>query len=282
MINADQVEYWNEVTGPKWVEQQETLDALVGPAGSLALERAKVQTGERVLDVGCGCGATSLELARRVGARGAVVGLDISRPMLARARERADAASLSWITLRKGDAQVEKLEQHFDLVFSRFGVMFFEHPEAAFANLREHTRAGGRITFCCWRPLGENPWMLLPLRAVEEVLGRRAEVPVEGPGPFALADGQRIRSILAAAGWSDIECEAQSLEIPMAPGAPVRRAAEMSARLGPSARLLADADEADTRSAIDAIAAALQGYETPTGVVMPGQAWVVHASNAGG
>ena len=164
--NAAQIEYWNEVSGPKWVALDDVINAQIEPVGVAAMDRAEVSASDRVIDVGCGCGPTSLGLARRASA-GRVTGIDISGPMLARARERADAAGLANLSFERADAQTHAFEGGgTDLVFSRFGVMFFDDPVAAFANLGRALTADGRMVFACWQGLGDNAWMRVPIAAV--------------------------------------------------------------------------------------------------------------------
>src|SRR6185369_15072156 len=170
-----------------------------------AMDAAAVAAGERVLDVGCGCGSTTIELARRAGPTGHVVGADISGPMLADARARTAAAGLGNVELVHADAQTHAFPPSaFDLVFSRFGVMFFADPTAAFANLRGALRPGGRLAFVCWRSLPENPWMAVPLMAALQHLPPPTIPGPEDPGPFSFADRGRVERILGGAGWSDV------------------------------------------------------------------------------
>ena len=159
--NAQQAKYWNDVAGPKWVALAEAINGQIQPIGHAAMERARIERGQRVLDVGCGCGQTSLELAQRVGEQGHVDGLDLSEPMLAEARVRG--AELKNLQFTAADVQVHGLEEAaYDRIFSRFGVMFFDDPEAAFANLRGALAPGGQLTFVCWQEIGSNPWMAVP------------------------------------------------------------------------------------------------------------------------
>ena len=196
--NAQQVEYWN-TQGARWVEVGPRIDAQLEPLGLATIERAAVRVGERVLDVGCGCGQATLQLAERVGATGSVLGSDISEPMLARARERAGEAGLENVEFRQGDAQTEPFpESHFDLIFSRYGVMFFADSEAAFANLRVALRPGGRLVFVCWQELGKNPWLEQPLGAalVEERAAKgRPGVLTHGSSYLNLFSGDAERSV---------------------------------------------------------------------------------------
>jgi len=206
--NAEQIRFWNEQAGPQWVAGADRLDALLSHLGEIAMERARLPAGARVLDVGCGCGDTSLTLARRVGPAGRVLGIDISGVMLERARERAHAAAVSHVAFTQADAQTHTFPRaEFDAVFSRFGVMFFADPTAAFANLGGALRAGGQVTFVCWRPLAENPWILVPLMAAAAHVTLPPPPAPGTPGPFSLGDADRVRDILQQAGFVEVVCE---------------------------------------------------------------------------
>jgi SAM-dependent methyltransferase len=240
--NAEQRTYWNEQAGPLWVTYQERLDRQIGPHGEAALARLAPAPGERVLDLGCGCGDTSLALARTVGASGRVLGLDLSGPMLGRARERAAAAGLANVAFRAADVQTAPLEPGaFDAAFSRFGVMFFADPPAAFANVRQALRPGGRIVFACWRPVAENPWIRVPMAAAASLVALPPPPPEGAPGPFAFGDAGRVRRILDAAGFAGVEIE--PVDVPMLPGGgDLEEAADTFLEVGPLASALREAN----------------------------------------
>ena len=161
--NADQIKYWNAEAGAKWSDFNPQLDRMLAPLSAVVIDRAAPAAGDQVLDIGCGCGDTTMALAQRVAPDGAVTGVDISTPMLDVARRRV--ADLP-VTLFNADAETNDLgAARFDLAFSRFGVMFFQNPSAAFANLRRALRPDGRLSFICWQAMERNPWMLLPVRA---------------------------------------------------------------------------------------------------------------------
>jgi SAM-dependent methyltransferase len=277
--NTDQITYWNDESGPKWVALQQLLDEQIAPLGLAAMERAAVRTGEHVLDVGCGCGQTSLQLAERVGAGGSVSGVDISAVMLERARERATSSGLENVSFTTADAQVHDFEAgRYDLVFSRFGVMFFSDPVAAFANLRSALRPGGRLAFVCWQEVGRNPWMLVPVMAVAAHV-TMPPPPEEGaPGPFAFADPARVRDILAGAGFVDIEVAGREGTLALAGEGDVDAAVDFVVQLGPAGRLFREA-HADTQAKLrTAIREALVPYATPDGVVLGCATHVVTAT----
>ena len=158
--NADELAYWNGEGGVHWVKQQAHTDAVLAPVADAVIAHAAPRSGERVLDIGCGCGSTTLLLSPLASH---VTGLDISEPMLNVARQRAEG--LANVDFVNADAAAFRTDTPYDLLFSRFGVMFFGDPTAAFANLRRAARPGGRLAFVCWRPIGENPWMQAPLHA---------------------------------------------------------------------------------------------------------------------
>src|ERR1700758_974368 len=214
IANTAPAEHWNTGDGvAHWVTNQARYDRMHAPFTALILDAAALRPGGNVLDVGCGCGGTTLAAARLV-APGQAVGLDLSGPMLARARADAAEASLANAVFQQGDAQVHELEPGtFGTVISRFGVMFFADPVAAFANIRSATRPGGRLVFACWQPMAANQWMLVPGAALAEHLPPPVPVPAAGPGRFACADPELLRPILAASGWRDAEITSEHASI---------------------------------------------------------------------
>lgn len=276
--NAEQIEYWNERGGPQWVKLQERLDAQIGPLGLVALEQAVAQPGESVLDVGCGCGHTALALADRVGPRGSVTGIDISRPMLGRARERQQEQQLRNLSFLHADAQTHPFEpESVDLIFSRFGVMFFEDASQAFGNLRTALRPGGRLCFLCWQELRKNDWVRVPLQAAAQHVPLPPRPEPGAPGPFSLADPARVRDILDAAGFRNVRCQSHETNISVGGATGVEGAVAFLLAIGPVAALLREAD-ADTRSRVaESIRAALLPYADGNRVSLPSATWVVQA-----
>ncbi len=271
--NAAQVAYWNESAGPTWVAMQDALDHQLNDLGLAAMAALAPQQGEQLVDIGCGCGTTTLELARRVGKGGAVLGVDISAPMLAVARERAAAAGLDQASFLQADAQVYAFEA-VDGAFSRFGVMFFADPVAAFANIRRGLRPGGRVAFVCWRQLAENPWMTVPMAAVLPLLPVPPAAPTPGaPGPFAFADRDRLFGILRDAGFADISIEPLDAQVAWGD---LEVSVRMALRLGPVASLLRDNPQLQDAAA-DAVRAALAPYAREEGVRLDSATWIVLA-----
>jgi SAM-dependent methyltransferase len=276
--NQEQIRYWNEQGGPRWVQRQQQLDAQIHPLGLVAMQRAGIRPGEQVLDVGCGCGQTALELAQRVGAGGSVLGIDISQPMLTRARERQHELGIKNLELLHADAQTYPFErERFDLIFSRFGVMFFDDPAAAFANLRTALRSDGRLCFLCWQTLEKNEWARVPFLAATRHVQPPAPPAPDAPGPFAFANPDRVRRLLEAGGFKDVSCEAYEAELNMGGARTVEEAVEFSLEIGPIARLLGDAD-LDIRTRVaQAVREALTPYVSQHGVSLRGAAWIVLA-----
>jgi SAM-dependent methyltransferase len=276
-MNADQIEYWNGPAGEKWAAFQSEMDRTLADAtaGLLALGAAK--PGERVLDVGCGAGETSLLLAKAVGPAGAVTGVDISAPLLAVARRRG--AGMANAAFVEADAARHPFAADCDLVASRFGVMFFDDPTAAFANIRTALKPGGRLAFICWRPAQENQWVTLPAAAARDLLPPSPPADPLAPGPFAFADRGRVETILSGAGFSAVAID--KLDGHMDLGADLDAAAVQMLNIGPLSRALADANaDATLREKVRlAVRTALQTVTTDKGV-RPGLAcWLVSARN---
>jgi SAM-dependent methyltransferase len=277
--NAEQITYWNEQAARNWITREALLDEQIAPLGLAAMERAGVAAGERVLDVGCGCGQTTLELAARVGPRGSVTGIDISTPMLERARERARERGLAGIRFVNADAQSTRLDSEaFDLVFSRFGVMFFADPKAAFANLRASLAPGGRVAFVCWQELARNAWMSVPMRAAAQQVALPPPPAPGTPGPTSFADPDRVRGILEGAGYGEVAIEPlEGTLVVGGSGATLEQAVEFTLQMGPMARALRETPaDAIARVAV-AVREAIAPYATPRGVTLGFSAWIVSA-----
>jgi SAM-dependent methyltransferase len=275
--NVDQAEYWNGVAAERWVQNQAALDRALGPFGRAALDRLAPVPGERLLDVGCGSGGTLLELAARVGGEGAVLGADISRPLLEHARRRLAAAQVSNVDVLEADASSARFERTFDAIFSRFGVMFFADPVAAFANLRRALVPGGRLGFACWQRLEDNAWGAVPLAAVRTVVADPAPPPPPGaPGPFAFADPEHVRAVLSGAGFSGVLIEPFQAPVVISEEG-LEEAVNFALRLGPASRLLAEQPDAVRAKARASIASALAPALVGTRVSLGGAAWLVSA-----
>ena len=225
--NDEQIEYWNGDAGAMWAKRQDRMDALFAPISAATLDACRVKRGDRALDVGCGCGDTTLRLAER----GAIAtGVDISKPMLARARERAAANGLD-ATFLLGDASQTRFDTTYDLLFSRFGVMFFGDPTAAFTNLHAALSRNGKLCFVCWQPPQRNPWISAPFAVAQPMLPPQPVLEPRAPGPFAFADPGYVREILNGAGFKSITVDELSTPSSSVPASIPRW--RWSARLAP-------------------------------------------------
>lgn len=276
--NAHQAYDWNDAVGRTWAMLHERLDRQIAPFGRAAMARAGFAAGQRVLDVGCGCGETSFEIAYNV-APGEVLGADVSAMLLDIAREDARTRSIDGVRFVQADAQVHAFEAGaFDVLFSRFGVMFFEDPAAAFANLRRALKPDGRLAFCCWRRPAENLWLSLPMQAVGHLLPLLPPSDPNAPGPFAFADADRVKGALAASGFSDVVIEPLDLR---AGADSLEDSVFLAMRVGQLGAALrqADADDALKGKVEDALRQALSAHVEDGAVKMPAAGWIVSARN---
>lgn len=277
--NLEQSSYWNEVGGPRWAAMQQDLDVELAPFGAAVQRALSLPAGARVLDIGCGAGATSLLLAAQVQP-GEVVGVDISAPLLARARERAQGTP--GLRFELADAQTFPFQpESFDAVFSRFGVMFFADPVAAFVNLSAALRYEGKLGFVCWRALAENPSFTLPFQAALPFLSELPSQPKPGePGPFAFAEREHVASILQRAGFRDIVVEPYDTDMVFAGRRDLEGAVAQAFELGPLGRLRTPLEPAVRARVWDAVRAAFEPHYGPSGVVLPAATWLVTARKA--
>lgn len=275
--NEDQIAYWNGKAGEKWAQEQAVLDRVMEPFAARLLQEARITAGMRVLDVGCGCGTPTLRASSLVGPTGSVVGVDISAPMIEKARAQSSGRANVQFVL--ADASTEKLDASFDVVMSRFGVMFFADPVAAFANLRSAMEPGGALTFVCWRAMAENPWASVPREITLGFVPPPEPSKPGAPGPFAFADRARIESILKSAGFGSIDITAFDADVVISETG-IEDAVEFSTRLGPAGALLREAPDDVVRAARAALPAALAPFldASKKRVAMPAATWIVHAT----
>ena len=274
--NAAQATYWNDQAGPTWAEVQGQLDRQLEGLGRRGMAALAAKAGERILDVGCGTGQTSLELARAVGADGAVLGVDISATLLEVARRRAEG--VPGLSFAEGDAQVFAFEPDaYDGAFSRFGVMFFADPAAAFANIRMALKPGGRLAFVCWRPPAENPMMVLPMQAAAPLLPPQPPSDPEAPGPFAFADAGRTGRLLTTAGFEDVAFTPYDELV--SPG-DLETTLALSFRIGGLGGILRENPEL-REPVVPLVRAALAAHDGPDGVRLGAAVWIVTARSPG-
>lgn len=266
--NAEQVESWNGSGGAYWATHADVYERIGDAYLPALLAAAGIHGSDAVIDVGCGTGATTRAAAAHT--TGEVLGVDVSAPMLAGARRRA--AGLPNVRFLHADAQAHRFTGEADLVMSRFGVMFFGDPVAAFRNLRAAARPGGRLAMVVWRTLAENAWGSVVTQAF--AAGRPIPAPPPGaPGPFALGDPAHVRALLTEAGWSDVTLGAE--DHPMWWGASAAAAYEF--QVGATKWMLEGFDEDERARALDELKRRLHDLETDDGVLVSSAAWIVTA-----
>ncbi|WP_439105549.1 class I SAM-dependent methyltransferase [Congregibacter sp.] len=282
MNNEEQIAYWNGDAGRKWAQRDAMMSRMLAPVAEALMDHAQVETAKAVLDVGCGGGSETLMLAKRLGPEACVLGVDVSAPLLEVAR--GELASLGdagkGVGFVEGDASSHDFgENQFDLLFSRFGVMFFEDATAAFAHLRGAMQPGGRLAFACWQALANNPWTALPLKAALSVLPPPPKPQPRSPGPFAFAEPEYIEELLGNAGWQDVVVTPHTISMDWEGSGGFDATARELVNTGPVGRLLIDVDD-ETREAVHAATAeALAPYYQNMQLSLPGAVWLVTAKN---
>ena len=274
--NADQIALWNDTAGRAWVDTQETLDAVLLPFEERLVAAVAERKAQRVLDAGCGTGSTTLAIARHLGKQGAAVGVDISEPMIALAKQRAEAES-SPARFIVADAQTYAFDDaSFDMVVSRFGIMFFDDPVRAFANLRRATAPGGTLEVIAWRSPAENPFMTAAERAAAPFVPEMPARKPDEPGQFAFADRGRVHSILEKSGWTQIDVRPIDVECAL----PRRELELYITRLGPLGRVLPQLDEKTRSQVVAAVRAAFDPYVHGEEVRFTAACWTIGAKAA--
>lgn len=269
----EQVERWNGPAGEAWVEAQETLDGMFKPLEALLAGTVAAGTTAHVLDVGCGTGATTIAAARRVGPSGRATGIDISEPMIAAARARAGREGVAAGFIRANAQDYEFAPASVDLIISRFGVMFFDDPVKAFANLRRAATGNGELRCLAWRSAAENPFMTTAERAAATLLPGLTPRQPNVPGQFAFADGHRVRTILSDSGWTEVEV--QSIDV--ACSLPEADLTLYLSRLGPVGLALRDADEPTRARVVAAVRPAFEPYVDGSDVRFTAACWLLRA-----
>lgn len=275
-FNDEQRTRWNGIDGEYWTRQNERLDRTLAPITGPLLAFAAARVGSTIIDVGCGCGATTVELARMVGPSGRVTGIDISEAMLGLAKQRLREYANTACLL--GDAaELGLRDLRAELMVSRFGVMFFGDPVAAFSNLRSGLVPGGRLRFACWRSIHENPWLQIPLEAVYKHAPRLPKPQPEEPGPFAFADPARVTRTLTLAGFTTPSFTPLDVRLDLAAGGGFEEAVCHASQVGPAKRALTGQPDEVRAAAFESIRCSLTPYASTTGVELAAAVWLVAA-----
>lgn len=277
------VQFWNEILVPKFIKYKHVLVGGLTKHSDAIFPKLDVNDGERVIDAGAGFGDTAIMLAKRVGPKGRVIAIDCCDAFLDYGRRDAAAEGIANIDFVEADIQTHPFEPNYDLVFSRFGTMFFENPVAAMRNMRRALRPGGRFTMIVWRRIEDNPWLgAAKAIALEHLPQPGADARTCGPGPFSMADEDVVSAQMTAAGFSDIAFE--RVDAPVRMGDSIEDAIGFQLALGPAGEVYREAgDEAAARH--DALVAdltkLLEPHVTDDGVYMASSSWVVSARNPG-
>lgn len=281
--NAQQIEFWNGDAGVQWRERNKQMEVMLQPIGLEAIKRAKPHKGEKIIDIGCGCGGTTFDLAEAISGEGQVVGVDISEPMLVLANEKlaehTDPIRSNTSFLLADASQHEFSADSFDLIFSRFGIMFFDKPTEAFRNIRKGLSANGRLTALCWGPVAKNDWVLTPMLAIKPLLPPSPPMDPRAPGPFAFSDKDYTTGILQDAGFTDISFDLIQPSIKTGDGTTLDAAIKSIMEMGPLARSMAEADDALKQKIKDALVEVVADNFEDGYVSLKGACWIVSASN---
>lgn len=278
--HAQQVQAWNGKQGEQWAANEARTERGLAPVLDALLAWASPAPGMRVVDVGCGAGGTTLALSQAVGPQGHVTGLDVSAVILEAARARLANApdGTSNTTLELADALTWSSPAPADLLFSRFGVMFFGDPIAAFANLRRALKPGGTFAFAAWAALADNPWVNTPLQAALSTLPPQPPEDPEEPGQFAFGNPDRVRRILHAAGYTPVRLRAFDFTMRW-PGDDIPRTAAGVAAMGQIGRALRDRTDAERAAATHAIATTLAPLARDGWIILPARIWLATGTN---
>jgi SAM-dependent methyltransferase len=275
--NMDQIEFWNGDHGTSWARYADIVDIMFDEITQAVLDAAAISTGDRVLDLGCGSGGTTLAIAEKVTPIGSVTAIDVSSPMLERAQHRADAAGIVNATFVLGDASVYPFVEHsFDAMVSRLGAMFFDDPEYTFRRMVPALDSGGRLALGVWRGPSENLWAMGPVAAAKEFLEMPPRPGPEEPGPFSFADPDRVRSILGVAGLTDIDLAPLDFQVPL--GRTLEEALNFAMEMGPLSAPLSTVTGDNRQKAIAAITEVLKANQPEDGIVrLAGACWIITA-----
>lgn len=275
--NEGQDQYWNAEEARHWINEAGAYDRMLAPFATRLLEAASIAADERVLDIGCGTGPTTCDAARDAK-NGQATGLDISRAMIEAARARASREDITNVSFEVGDAQTRRFEPaSIDVAMSRFGVMFFDDPVAAFTNIRTSLSDDGRLVFVCWQDLLANEWMAVPGLAAAQHVPLPNPGPPGTPGPFSFGDADHVRDVLAGAGYRDVTVDPLDESILLGGGGSPEETSTFLRNTGMGRALFADAPKAVVERAVAAVEDALEPYVTPEGVRLSAAGWLVRA-----
>ena len=277
-VNKNQKDFWSGKGGDIWVERQNAMDTMLSPLGEAALNKLNFNEEENVLDIGCGCGHTTLNIAKRIGPSGNVTGLDISEPMLKRAKESAVEMSISNTSFKCVDVQTEDLgDQIYSAAFSRFGVMFFEDSIAAFKNINKSLISGGYLSFVCWQSPAVNPWQSLFIQEVKKFLDLPSPPP-RSPGPFAFMESEYVSSILEESKFQDITIEGHEAEVNMFSGRSLSDSVKDYISINPVVtQMLKESSENQIAEIVNSGIEAFSPYYSEKGLIFPSATWLVTA-----
>ena len=276
--NIKQKQFWSGAGGDVWVDKQREMDIMLNPLGQKAIKQLILEEHTKILDIGCGCGATTIEIAKMIP-KGHVTGLDISIPMLDRAEKFASEMSLSNIDFQVKDVQTEEISSnHYDIAFSRFGVMFFEDPYEAFKNINQAIKENGQLVFVCWQNPSLNPWQSLSLQVIKEYLDLPSPPP-KSPGPFAFEDKDYIEDILKGTDFKDISIADNQEDIVMFSGKSIREACEDYLTINPVVtEMLKNSGNELKEEILEALIAKFSSFHNNDGLLFPSATWIVSAT----
>ena len=275
-VNKNQRDFWSGKGGDIWVERQNAMDTMLSPLGEAALNKLNLNEGENVLDIGCGCGNTTLNIAKRISPDGQVTGLDISKPMLKRAKESANEMSISNASFNCVDVQTDDIgEEVYSAAFSRFGVMFFEDPVAAFCNINKSLITGASLSFVCWQSPALNPWQSLFIEAVKKYVDLPSPPP-RSPSPFAFMESEYVSSILEESNFQNIMIEGHEAEVNMFSGRSLSDSVKDYISINPVVSgMLKDSTEQEKTEIINSAIEAFSPYYSAKGLMFPSATWLV-------
>jgi len=276
--NAKQKDFWSGKGGDYWVEKQSEMDIMLNPLGEKALAKLDLKSNSEVLDIGCGCGATTLEIAKKVS-EGTVTGLDISVPMLDKAESEASIQGIENVDFKVVDVQVDQMaSEKYDYVYSRFGVMFFDDPYEAFKNIFSSIKEGGELSFVCWQDPSLNPWQSLSVQVIRGYLDMPSPPP-RSPGPFAFHEKDYVKEILEKSGFSNISFDDNQEDITMFSGKSLQEASEDYLAINPVVtEMLKDSPDDLKAEIVESLKEAFSEFHKGDGLVFPSATWVVSTS----